>query len=969
MRFKSFLLVALAVLSCVNASAYTIYVNVPDEAWPYFYVWDQNGTELNGSWPGDVLSDNETIDGTKWYKFETDATVANAVLHDNYANRTEDITGITHDYFIKVTGTDGSLSGKNKWTIDQGLQINSKTFPDANFRAFVAKQTNTPEGGMLSDEVINRQTAWAGTQDLTMGNKNIESVQGLHYFKELESLYLNNNRLTSLDVSALTKLSWLDCSGNLLETVDLSNNPNLEMLVIGGEKFRSIDLSHSPRLHSLMINGTGSRGYDNNFSPDFTSIDLSKSSNLRFFMLCGTNIESVDLSNNENFSPSLIGESLIIGLLDFEVNPRLRSIKLPQADPLTNMLLLGSGVIQLDATSIKNLTGDCFLGVSIQDLYEMGVIPSMELTDDAKRYLNYRELNAEKVEVNGETVYRVNMPSAAHGDSEDFVNDDQSPTYVSQVTTDCVTMHKDADGSTYFLLSGRPDYFEYSYHVGCNDLELKVVIVPVYSDTPPVPEPDDGFYIRARSRFTHPTSYDIINGIHDMDELVMSIGGNQFSGFNSYKNSLVLKFKDGFPDDVKDFDIPVYRRAIELYNEEETQIASVRITDDESGATRYTVTYESSMDGNYPMDVNDPSRYDNAPLTTTGLVKDGIVIDDYFNYYIRHYGNVYKYRYYVLDEHEGLACEVPVYNAQTVSDPTTTYSLEEIEQDTQATLVADGSEYAVSVDPSDPIGHVYPENMTFDLYRNGERVGENLVETPWIGPAGSYQAVLKVQNGEYLDTYGTLLSDVRRPRVFTILAGENGMVNNVWKGKDNKDYTAYLTNFAMMFMNGDEYEHCFAWRVWRVMSDGTKVLLNEEDEIDGGDAVTNHESLNELWPSDDGLFSTDIFVDLAPDMNSYRTLRYIVRAYISNEKFEMSSPMLRESFVDSRFVIAQDILDINVSRNTIVTGVDDVNESKQVESVSYYDITGRRSNHAFDGINVVVTKYTDGTVSSRKLIK
>ena len=51
------------------------------------------------------------------------------------------------------------------------------------------------------------------------------------------------------------------------------------------------------------------------------------------------------------------------------------------------------------------------------------------------------------------------------------------------------------------------------------------------------------------------------------------------------------------------------------------------------------------------------------------------------------------------------------------------------------------------------------------------------------------------------------------------------------------------------------------------------------------------------------------------------------------------------------------------------TGVADVNEAKAVQSVRYYDLTGRQSAEPTTGINIKVTTYTDGTSRSEKVMK
>ena len=52
-----------------------------------------------------------------------------------------------------------------------------------------------------------------------------------------------------------------------------------------------------------------------------------------------------------------------------------------------------------------------------------------------------------------------------------------------------------------------------------------------------------------------------------------------------------------------------------------------------------------------------------------------------------------------------------------------------------------------------------------------------------------------------------------------------------------------------------------------------------------------------------------------------------------------------------------------------VTAIENVNAGKTVASVSYYDLTGRMSNEPINGVNVMITRYTDGTASVVKMVR
>ena len=44
-------------------------------------------------------------------------------------------------------------------------------------------------------------------------------------------------------------------------------------------------------------------------------------------------------------------------------------------------------------------------------------------------------------------------------------------------------------------------------------------------------------------------------------------------------------------------------------------------------------------------------------------------------------------------------------------------------------------------------------------------------------------------------------------------------------------------------------------------------------------------------------------------------------------------------------------------------------DNKSVESVTYVNAQGMQSSKPFDGVNLVVTRYTDGTTSTTKVVR
>ena len=60
-------------------------------------------------------------------------------------------------------------------------------------------------------------------------------------------------------------------------------------------------------------------------------------------------------------------------------------------------------------------------------------------------------------------------------------------------------------------------------------------------------------------------------------------------------------------------------------------------------------------------------------------------------------------------------------------------------------------------------------------------------------------------------------------------------------------------------------------------------------------------------------------------------------------------------------------LDLDATK--VATGVNDVNCAKEVKGVSYFNMMGVESAQPFEGVNIMVTTYTDGTSSAAKVLR
>lgn len=135
--------------------------------------------------------------------------------------------------------------------------INEKNFPDAEFRKAVSGFDSIKKDGVLSAEEL------AAVKEFDIGyNGTVSNIKGIEYFTNLEILYCDNNKLTSIDVSKNTNLRSLSVMRNQLTVLNVSNLKKLEILACSGNKLTTLDVSHNPELWLLDCRGNGIKSLD-----------------------------------------------------------------------------------------------------------------------------------------------------------------------------------------------------------------------------------------------------------------------------------------------------------------------------------------------------------------------------------------------------------------------------------------------------------------------------------------------------------------------------------------------------------------------------------------------------------------------------------------------------------------------------------------------------------------------------------
>lgn len=101
--------------------------------------------------------------------------------------------------------------------------------------------------------------------------------------------------------------------------------------------------------------------------------------------------------------------------------------------------------------------------------------------------------------------------------------------------------------------------------------------------------------------------------------------------------------------------------------------------------------------------------------------------------------------------------------------------------------------------------------------------------------------------------------------------------------------------------------------------------------------------------------------------NDWDKVKLVARFYYKKTSGNHAPRKARPTDSDRLYYVVEK--QVEIPMNQIVTGVNDVTGVKPVAGVKYYNLAGVESNEPFDGVNIVVTRYTDGSMSTSKVIK
>jgi hypothetical protein len=200
------------------------------------------------------------------------------------------------------------------------IPIDEAHFPDDNFRACVAKNSDTDGNGYLDKYEI------LYTWNMYCENSGVESIEGIEYFPYLKGLWCKGNNITELDLSNNPDIEGVWCSFNPLKELDFSSCPKLSWVYCFNCELEKLDVSKNSKLAYLECNA----------NPDLTELDLSNNPELENLFCSNCGLTKLNVSNNpllceltcfyNNLETLDVSNNHLIKRLDVWHNEKLKDI-------------------------------------------------------------------------------------------------------------------------------------------------------------------------------------------------------------------------------------------------------------------------------------------------------------------------------------------------------------------------------------------------------------------------------------------------------------------------------------------------------------------------------------------------------------------------------------------------------------------------------------------------------------------
>ena len=435
---------------------------------------------------------------------------------------------------------------------------------------------------------------------------------------------------------------------------------------------------------------------------------------------------------------------------------------------------------------------------------------------------------------------------------------------------------------------------------------------------------------------------------------------------NSYKNEIKLS-----PYRLKSDEVAkrvIWRKNADGTNKQ--KIATVTINTDGS----YTAEYNNEMA------TTDQYRYDTDELVLEGNTKESsIIINDYFLVSTADGGDKAGSYIYYIDaiagsEFTNSSVSIPVYASTMASKFNTDYDLSVVEDDIEGDYDLTSSALVNFQDVNDASSII-----SYDIYKDHEITyhGTSSVSDEVDGYSHNFAGEMTANSIYGYNTYGTNRVTVQGSAI------DMEFGNQVVSVLSDASKYAYGATITLKPTVAEEVApYVYYYRVWRMDADNADVLNTLKEKSGAKWGSTTYSNIQCTYPegevptTSDPLTIRDVWYGNSFISGGTYTVNYKVRLYTTNLYASADTDESGASKVTKR-VGTSDKVDCYIVETTISvpftnntpTAVNDVTTSRMVKSVQYVNMLGKVSNHPFDGMNIEVTTYTDGTKESKKILR
>lgn len=182
-----------------------------------------------------------------------------------------------------------------------------------------------------------------------------------------------------------------------------------------------------------------------------------------------------------------------------------------------------------------------------------------------------------------------------------------------------------------------------------------------------------------------------------------------------------------------------------------------------------------------------------------------------------------------------------------------------------------------------------------------------------------------------------------------------------------KVYHVDLTSLTQLFLPDDESRYLL--RIWRqVEGDEEMVLLNDIDhefDPEAGDFSMNGVDLNTNY----GLMDELVDGNSEPELPTSISDTFFHHQLAEGQKIHYYATLYVYDPETNKYYVKKVDIEVTAENMGIITGIDEAKlANKTISGVDYYNVAGVKSEKPFDGVNIVVTRFNDGTTMTQKMI-